>query len=101
MGKVAKQERATALGMELAAICASSHDAIIGLDALGVIESWNAAATQLYGYASEDVIGCNADILVASERRDEEAGILRRTLHGEPVEQYETARMAKDGSTVA
>jgi PAS domain S-box-containing protein len=101
MTKVASPRRAPALGMRLAAICASSHDAIIGLSPLGVIESWNPAAAQLYGYESEEVIGSNVDVLVAAARRDEEAGMLQRTIQGEPVEQYDTARMAKDGSTVA
>ena len=100
MSNVATPKRARVLTRELAAICASSSDAIIGLDPLGVIESWNPAAARLYGYRSEDIIGSNVEILVAAEQRDEEAATLRRTLHGQPVEQYDTARVAKDGSRV-
>jgi len=100
MVKVMKEKQAIAPRAELAAILASSHDAIVGLSPLGVIESWNPAAARLYGYASEDIIGRNADVLVPPDRRDEEAEILGRIIGGEPVEQYQTAWMDKDGSAV-
>ena len=36
---------------------ASTHDAIIGSSRLDVINSWNAAATGLYGYSADEIIG--------------------------------------------
>jgi PAS domain S-box-containing protein len=86
---------------ELAAILASTHDAIIGLTPQGVITSWNRAAAELYGYSAEEIIGQNSTVLVALDRRDEEAEILRRIVRGESVGEYRTARVSKDGSVVA
>jgi PAS domain S-box-containing protein len=101
MAKVTNDERSSAPRTELAAILASTHDAVVGSSRHGVINSWNPAAAELYGYAAEEIIGRNAEQLVAPDRRAEEAEILGRIVRGEPVEQYNTARVAKDGSVVA
>ena len=102
MSKATKHKRTAAPRAKLAAILESTHDAIIGSTPLGVINSWNPAATDLYGYAAEEVIGRNVDVLVAPERLEEEAEALRRIVEGgDPAEQYETTRVAKDGSVVA
>ena len=79
MGKAKANERVAAPRATLAAILASTHDAIIGYTPLGVINSWNPAAAHLYGYAAEEIIGRNMDVLVAPDRREEEAEILRRS----------------------
>lgn len=48
----------------LSQIIHSSTDAIIGKDMQGVIHSWNRAATKIFGYDSEEVIGKSATDLV-------------------------------------
>jgi PAS domain S-box-containing protein len=101
MVKVTTAERAAASRAELAAILASTHDAIIGSTRLGVINRWNPAATELYGYATDEIIGRALEVLVAPDRRAEEAEILRRIIWGEPAEQHHTTRVCKDGSVVA
>ena len=102
MVKIRTDERDAAPRTELGAILASSHDAIIGSTRLGVIYSWNPAATDLYGYEADEIIGRNMDVLVAPDRRTEEAEILRRIARGgDAAEQHDTARVAKDGSVVA
>ena len=101
MAKVTNDERSSAPRTELAAILASTHDAVVGSSRHGVINSWNRAAAELYGYAAEEIIGRNTEQLVAPDRCAEEAEILGRIVRGEPVEQYNTARLAKDGSVVA
>jgi PAS domain S-box-containing protein len=47
----------------LAAIVASSADAIISFDHDGIIQTWNAAAAALYGYRTEEAIGRSIEIL--------------------------------------
>jgi PAS domain S-box-containing protein len=47
----------------LAAIVASSADAIISFDHEGVIQTWNTAAAELYGYRAEEAIGRSIEIL--------------------------------------
>jgi PAS domain S-box-containing protein len=83
----------------LAAIVASSDDAIIGMDLRGVITSWNAAAEREFGYAAFEMIGHSTTRLVPPERHDEEVKILGQIARGKSVRHFETMRLRKDGST--
>jgi len=78
----------------------SSDDAIISKDLNGTILSWNDGAGRLFGYAAHEMIGKSITILIPSERRDEEPGIINRIARGERVDHYETVRVRKDGSLV-
>jgi PAS domain S-box-containing protein len=80
----------------LAAIVESSDDAIISKDLEGRITSWNAGATQIFGYAANEAIGRPISILIPPDRMDEEQNILERIRRGERVEHFETVRIAKD-----
>lgn len=82
----------------LAAIVASSDDAIISKDLNGVIVSWNQGAHRLFGYAAEEVIGKPITLLIPAEYKDEEPRILERIRRGEAIEHYETVRQRKDGT---
>jgi PAS domain S-box-containing protein len=84
----------------LAAIVRSSQDAIIGKTLDGIITSWNPAAERLYGYTPSEIIGCNAAVLFPPALRAREWEILQDVLRGEPVEQYETERIRKDGGVI-
>src|SRR5438128_1206698 len=44
--------------------------------------------------------GKRITIIIPSDRQNEEAEILARVRHGEPVEQLETIRQSKDGTLV-
>jgi len=81
----------------LAAIVASSQDAIIGKTLEGVITSWNAAAADIYGYTAAEVVGRNVSVLFPPDRAGELASILDRLRRGERIEHYETQRVRKDG----
>src|SRR3989442_1553553 len=81
----------------LAAIVESSDDAIISKDLNGTIQSFNAAAERMFGYASAEVVGKSITILIPRDRLSEETEILRRLHRGERIDHFETVRMAKDG----
>lgn len=81
----------------LAAIVASSEDAIIGKDADGVITSWNPAAEKIFGYTEQEAIGQSIEILVPPERIQEESLIFQKILKGGQVSHFETERICKDG----
>jgi PAS domain S-box-containing protein len=83
----------------LAAVVASSDDAILTKSPQGIITSWNPAA-QLYGYPAEEAIGRPISILIPSSRRGEERLILRRVFDGERIDHYETERVCKDGRLI-
>ena len=83
----------------LAAIVASSDDAIIGRSIDGTILSWNAAAERWFGYTAAEAIGRDLD-LVPSERQ--QARLQNRELarQGIPVPIHDTVRLARDGRTI-
>ena len=84
----------------LAAIVASSDDAIIahGLD--GTITLWNTAAERLFGYTAAEAVGQSSLIVFPSDRHHEEIAILERVSRGEDVSHFETVLAAKDGSPI-
>ena len=82
---------------KLAAIVDCSDDAITSTTLDGVIVSWNKGAERIYGYSSEEVIGRHISVLVPPDRPDEISELMERIKRGERIEQYETARMRKDG----
>ncbi len=92
-----KTERAA---QQLAAIVESSHDAIISKDLNGIIQTWNAGAEHLFGYAAHEVVGKPITVVIPPDRLDEEPQILARLRAGERVDHFETIRRRKDGRLV-
>lgn len=83
-----------------AAIVELSNDAIIAKDLEGVIHVWNAAATTLFGYSREEMIGEPILRLIPEDRRHEEKFVMDSLLRGEAVTEFRTVRLRKDGGTV-
>lgn len=88
------------LSGRLAAIVASSDDAIISKDLDGIIATWNEGAVRMFGYQPHEVIGKPITLLIPPDRQDEEPAILERLRDGQRVDHYETVRVRKDGSRV-
>lgn len=86
--------------IQLAAIIASSDDAIISTDLNLVIRSWNDGAARLYGYSAEEIIGKSATELLPRDRVQESARIIQLIARGERVETHETRRRRKDGTLI-
>jgi PAS domain S-box-containing protein len=84
----------------LAAIVASSDDAIVSKDLNGIISSWNQGAERIFGYTAEEAIGQHITLIIPPERHPEEKDILRRLNRGERIEHFETVRQRKDGTFV-
>jgi two-component system sensor kinase FixL len=81
----------------LAAIVASSEDAIVSKTLDGVVTGWNRAAEEIFGFTAEEMIGQPVSTLTTPERADEMLRILERIRRGERVQRYETQRRRKDG----
>jgi PAS domain S-box-containing protein len=81
----------------LAAIVASSDDAIVGKTLEGRVLSWNAGAERLFGYTAEEMIGQSILRIIPPERRDEETLILSKISRGERIDHFETVRVDKHG----
>jgi PAS domain S-box-containing protein len=82
----------------LAAIVASSDDAIVSKDLDGIITSWNKGAERMFGYTAQETIGKSIRIIIPQERQAEEDMVLSKIRRGEPVEHFETIRQRKDGT---
>ena len=88
------------LASRLAAIVASSDDAILSKSSDGTIQTWNAAAERMYGYSEAEMIGRSIYSLIPDSLREEEQQILQRVAAGEHVAHYETLRQRRDGSFI-
>ena len=86
--------------LHLSAVVDSTDDAIVSKDLDGVIRSWNQAATRIFGYTPEEVIGKSITLLLPAERLHEEEEILRRLRRGQRVDHFETVRVHKDGRLI-
>jgi len=84
----------------LSAIVQSSSDAIISKNLDGIIQSWNAAAERIFGYAGDEIVGKSILTLIPEERQHEEEMILGKVRKGERLDHYETVRQRKDGSLI-
>ena len=81
----------------LAAVVASSEDAIASKTLEGIVTSWNAAAERLFGYSAEEMIGQSILTVIPPELHHEETEILEKLRAGQRVERYETVRLHKSG----
>ncbi|MDB5740153.1 MAG: sensor signal transduction histidine kinase [Alphaproteobacteria bacterium] len=95
---IAENSRLQADRLYLASMVETSNDAIISMDMMGLVTSWNRAAWCLFGYEKPEIIGQPVTPLFPPDRLDEEDEIRSRIRNGEVVGQYETVRLHKDGS---
>ncbi len=81
----------------LAAIVASSDDAIISKDLNGIVQTWNGGAERIFGWRADEIIGRPITTIIPGELVGEEEEILARLRCGERIEHFETVRLTKDG----
>jgi PAS domain S-box-containing protein len=96
---------ASDLGVEgpaslLEAIVHSSEDAIIAKNLDGIVTSWNPAATRIFGYQPEEIIGQSILKLIPSNLAHQEPFILSKVRAGEQIAHFETERVRKDGRKI-
>ena len=85
---------------ELAAIVSSSNDVIVSKDLNGIIMSWNDAATRVFGYSAEEMIGTSILKLIPEHLHSDEKTIIENVRAGRRIEHFETVRVAKGGRFV-
>lgn len=64
----------------LNAMIETADDGFISIDAQGVIQDFNPSAQHIFGYAKEEVLGCNISMLMPSPLAEQHDGHLQR--HG-------------------
>ena len=95
----ALRESAKYLG-ELAAIIDSSDDVILSKDLNGIVKSWNAAATRVFGYSAEEMIGASILKLIPEHLHSDEKTIIENVRAGRRIEHFDTIRLTKDGRLI-
>jgi two-component system sensor kinase FixL len=84
----------------LAAIVASSDDAIVGKTLDGFVTDWNRGAELAFGYSADEMIGRPLARLLPPGKEREEDEILARIAKGQRVDHFETQRLRKDGEII-
>ena len=79
----------------LAAIVASSQDAILSHDLDGRITSWNAGAEKIYGYTADEIIGQPMSTLLDDVQVNEWPDNLVRLRRGELISDIDISRVTK------
>lgn len=98
--RTAQLEKAGEADARLAAIIASSDDAIASKDLQGIITSWNPGAERLFGYSAQEAVGEPMAMLIPAERSGEGPALLAGIARGETTDHFETVRIAKDGRKI-
>lgn len=84
----------------LASIVDSSDDIIISKDLNGIITSWNRSAEKIFGYSVEEAIGKHINLIIPSDKYDEEHVIIAKVKSGQKIDHFETVRRAKSGRLI-
>ncbi|WCT13349.1 sensor histidine kinase [Mucilaginibacter jinjuensis] len=84
----------------LAAIVATSDDAIISKTLEGVITSWNQSAERIFGYTAQEAIGKHISLIIPFERLAEETYIIGQISKGHRIHHFETFRCTKYGKLI-
>ncbi len=96
---ITERKQADLRNAQLAAIVATSMDAIVSVDFSDTILTWNSGAEQLFGYTAQEVLGRKAEFLVPDRSTSERREIMQRLSAGEAIE-YQTRRLRKDGQAI-
>lgn len=86
--------------LHFAAFVNSSPDPIISKDLSGKIISWNRAATRVFGYQAEEILGQSILCLIPPHDHQEESTRLQKLRDDQTIDPYETTWMKKDGGSI-
>ena len=76
--RVLAQREVAAREAYLRRVLNSTHDAIIVIDAEGIVESFNTGAETMFGYQADEVIGHSVSLLIPSPHRERHDDYLRQ-----------------------
>jgi len=97
---ISARKKAEEESLRLASIVEFSGDAIVSQRLDGVVLSWNAAATRMFGYSEAEMVGTKLSLLALEDNLDDPERVLERIRAGEPAIHYEAVRHRKDRSLI-
>ena len=98
--EIGERKRAERIQAQLAAIVESSDDAIVSKNLDGIIQSWNASATRIFGHTADEAVGQPITLIIPANLHAEERAIIARVRAGKRVEHFDTVRITKDGRLI-
>ena len=98
---ITERKRNEAELARLASIVESSNDAIILMSLGGVIESWNRAAEDVFGYRAAEMQDKPMSMLIPMGHADHLGQHLDQIRRGQKVTHYETIRRRQDGVVIS
>jgi diguanylate cyclase (GGDEF)-like protein/PAS domain S-box-containing protein len=84
----------------LASIAQECDEAIMCSGPGGLIQIWNHAAGELFGWDEKDAVGKHVGMLVPEDREAEASELMSRAWEGEVLARVETVRICKHGTRV-
>ncbi len=84
----------------LASIVENSGDAIAAFTPDGMILTWNHGAETLLGYSAAEATGRHLSLVTVPERLSKLQRLIDRVMGGDPLSQYETLALHKDGRKI-
>ncbi|HSZ14739.1 MAG TPA: EAL domain-containing protein [Solirubrobacteraceae bacterium] len=88
--------RETTDDIDARAVLESLDSAVITRRLNGVVDSWNAGAERLYGYAAEEIVGKPYDLIVPAVRQPREGQTVKALVAAMVSDDYITQRLCKD-----
>ena len=98
---ITQRKQTEEVNARLAAIVASSQDAIISHDTSGSILTWNSGAEATFGHTSSEMIGKSISCLIPDDQSNAEREKFATVRRGDMVPQYETVRLHKDSRRIS
>ncbi len=98
---ITDRKRSEADLARMASIIESSNDAIIMMSLGGVIETWNAAAEEVFGYRAAEMQDKPLSLLIPPGHADHLRQHLDQIRRGQKVTHYETIRRRQDGTIIS
>ena len=95
-----ERRRSEGVARHLAAIVDSSRDAIVSIDAEGLIDSWNSGAAVIFGYAGADIIGKPLAMMNNPAQQTDVPDCLALFRDGVDTLHYEVSRLRANGTAV-
>jgi PAS domain S-box-containing protein len=85
----------------LAAIVVASADAIFSVGLDQIVQTWNPAAVELFGFTEAEAVGCRVDnLIVPAGKRDERAKLFEVVVGDKIAIHIESVRRRKDGNLI-
>lgn len=97
---ITERKQAEEENARLAAIVASSHDAVLAATLDGTLVSWNASAERLFGYKESEIIGQHMSVLAPPGEPGFFGSVVHALRQGETRENLEVRRRRKDGTLI-